>query len=79
MTAPDQCCINVKKLLSIKRRPHMTHCGHKPGRDPAAQQSPAVLRCAILSVAAIITPDRREWHPVEQSPPFNGGGNSAAA
>src|SRR5262249_6037165 len=25
MTAPDQCCINVKKLLSISRRPHMTH------------------------------------------------------
>ena len=22
--APDQCCINVKKLLSIRRRPHMT-------------------------------------------------------
>ena len=29
-------------------------------------------------IAAIITPDRREWHPVEQSPPFNGGGNGAA-
>jgi hypothetical protein len=25
-------------------------------------------------VAAIITPDRREWHPVVQPPPFNGGG-----
>ena len=24
MTAPDQCCINVKKLLSIRRRPYMT-------------------------------------------------------
>jgi hypothetical protein len=24
MTAPDQCCINVKKLLSMRRRPHMT-------------------------------------------------------
>ena len=24
MTAPDQCCINVRKLLSIRRRPHMT-------------------------------------------------------
>ena len=24
MTAPDQCCRNVKKLLLIKRRPHMT-------------------------------------------------------
>jgi hypothetical protein len=29
-------------------------------------------------IAAIITPDRREWHPVEQSPPFNGRGNGAA-
>jgi hypothetical protein len=28
MTAPDQCCINVKKLLSIRRRPHMTQSGH---------------------------------------------------
>src|SRR5262245_63285967 len=27
MTAPDQCCINVRKLLSIRRRPHMTHSG----------------------------------------------------
>jgi hypothetical protein len=27
MTAPDQCCINVKKLLSIRRRPHMTQSG----------------------------------------------------
>src|SRR5262245_7790516 len=31
MTAPDQCCTNVRKLLSIRRRPHMTHSGH-PGR-----------------------------------------------
>src|SRR6266404_1363080 len=31
-------------------RPHrslMTHSGHKPGRNPAAQQSPAVLRCVL--------------------------------
>ena len=28
MTAPDQCCINVKKLLSIRRRPHMTQPSH---------------------------------------------------
>ena len=25
-------------------------------------------------LAAIITPDRREWHPVTQPPPINGGG-----
>ena len=30
MTAPDQCCINVKKLLSIRRRPHMTHSRPRP-------------------------------------------------
>jgi hypothetical protein len=39
MTAPDQCCINVKKLLSIRRRPHMTQSGHEPGRNPAVQHS----------------------------------------
>jgi hypothetical protein len=34
MTAPDQCCINVKKLLSIRRRPHMTPSGlRKHSRD----------------------------------------------
>src|SRR6516162_9155325 len=40
MTVPDQCCINVKKLLSIGRRSHMTQSGHKPGRNPALQRSP---------------------------------------
>jgi hypothetical protein len=25
-------------------------------------------------LAAVITPDKKEWHPVEQPPPFNGGG-----
>jgi hypothetical protein len=34
MTAPDQCCINVKKLLSIRRRPHMTLGGHRRARGP---------------------------------------------
>ena len=27
-------------------------------------------------LAAIITPDKKDWHPVEQSPPFNGGGSA---
>jgi hypothetical protein len=30
-------------------------------------------------IAAIITPDRREWQPVEQPPPFDGGGSTAGA
>jgi hypothetical protein len=25
-------------------------------------------------LAGVVTPDRKEWHPVEQPPPFNGGG-----
>ena len=29
---PDQCRINVKKLLSIRRRPHMTQCRDRPER-----------------------------------------------
>jgi len=30
-------------------------------------------------LAAVITPDKKEWHPVEQPPPFNGGGGGAQA
>jgi hypothetical protein len=30
-------------------------------------------------IAAVITPDKKDWHPVEQAPPFNGGGAGAAA
>ena len=31
------------------------------------------------TLAGVITPDKKEWHPVEQPPPFNGGGAAAAA
>jgi hypothetical protein len=30
-------------------------------------------------LAAVITPDKRDWHPSEQPPPFNGGGGAQAA
>jgi hypothetical protein len=30
-------------------------------------------------LAAVITPDKKEWHPVEQAPPFNGGGATGSA
>ena len=30
-------------------------------------------------LAAVVTPDKREWHPSEQPPPFNGGGAGAGA
>jgi hypothetical protein len=30
-------------------------------------------------IATVITPDKKDWHPVEQPPPFNGGGAGAAA
>jgi hypothetical protein len=30
-------------------------------------------------LAGVITPDKKEWHPVEQPPPFNGGGGGAQA
>jgi hypothetical protein len=29
-------------------------------------------------IAAVITPDKKDWHPVEQPPPFNGGGDAGA-
>jgi hypothetical protein len=46
MTAPDQCCINVKKLLSIRRRPHMTR-GQVRGEN-VAPSGAAQVRSAIF-------------------------------
>src|SRR3984893_11399632 len=37
--------------MEVSPRPtpsSLTHCGHSLGRNPAAQQSPTVLRCAIV-------------------------------
>jgi hypothetical protein len=33
MTAPDQCCKNVRKFLPRRRRPHMTQSGHRTRAD----------------------------------------------
>jgi hypothetical protein len=30
-------------------------------------------------LAGVVTPDKKEWHPVEQPPPFNGGGAPSSA
>jgi len=30
-------------------------------------------------LAAVITPDKKEWHPSEQPPPFNGGGAASSS
>jgi hypothetical protein len=30
-------------------------------------------------IAAVITPDKKDWHMIEQPPPFNGGGAGATA
>jgi len=30
-------------------------------------------------LVAVITPDKKEWHSIEQPPPFNGGGRAATS
>jgi hypothetical protein len=30
-------------------------------------------------LAGVITPDKKDWHPVEQPPPFDGGGPASSA
>jgi hypothetical protein len=47
MTAPDQCCINVKKLLSIRRRPHMTLSGHWAAPKPATEHDRGEHSCKL--------------------------------
>jgi hypothetical protein len=47
MTAPDQCCINVKKLLSIRRRPHMTQLRRWATRFAVVHNAAFLGRCDI--------------------------------
>ena len=63
------------RTVSLKQFEGMTFIGRigiekgRPKNDGSGENWPDKN---IL--AAIITPDRREWHPILQPPPFNGGG-----
>ena len=66
------------RTVSLKQFEGMTFIGKigiekgKPKNDGTGENWPDKN---IL--AGVITPDKRDWHPLEQSPPFNGGGAPA--
>ena len=68
------------RTVSYKQLEGMTFVGKiviekgKPKNDGTGENWPDKN---IL--AGVITPDKRDWHPVEQPPPFNGGGGGAQA
>jgi hypothetical protein len=68
------------RTVSLKQFEGMTFIGKigiekgKPKNDGSGENWPDKN---IL--AAVITPDKKDWHPVEQPPPFNGGGGGAQA
>ena len=43
---------DIRRSLLLVGSSRMTRSGHRPDRNPAAQQSPALPRCAILSVGS---------------------------
>jgi hypothetical protein len=68
------------RTVSLKQFEGMTFIGKigiekgKPKNDGTGESWPDKN---IL--AAVMTPDKKEWHPSEQPPPFNGGGSGAQA
>ena len=66
------------RTVSLKQFEGMTFVGKigvekgKPKNDGTGESWPDKN---IL--AAVITPDKKEWRPSEQPPPFNGGGGGA--
>ena len=67
------------RTVSLKQFEGMTFIGRigiekgRPKNDGSGENWPDKN---IL--AGVITRDKKEWHPVEQPPPFNGGGGSGA-
>jgi hypothetical protein len=68
------------RTVSLKQFEGMSFVGKigiekgKPKNDGSGENWPDKN---IIAVA--ITPDKKEWHPVEQPPPFNGGNARATA
>jgi len=68
------------RTVSLKQFDGMSFVGRigiekgKPKSDSSSENWPDKN---IL--AGVITPDKKDWHPVEQPPPFNGGGGGAQA
>jgi hypothetical protein len=68
------------RTVSLKQFDGMSFVGRigiekgKPKNDSSGENWPDKN---IL--AGVITPDKKDWHPVEQPPPFNGGGGGAQA
>jgi len=66
------------RTVSLKQFEGMTFIGKigiekgKPKNDGTGESWPDKN-----VLAAVITPDKKEWHPSEQPPPFNGGGGGA--
>jgi len=67
------------RTVSLKQFEGMTFVGKigiekgKPKNDGTGENWPDKNM-----LAAVITPDKKEWHPSEQPPPFDGGGNGGA-
>jgi len=71
---------HAARTVSLKQFEGMTFIGKtgiekgKPKNDGSSENWPDKN---IL--AAVITPDKKDWHPVEQPPPFNGGGGATSS
>src|SRR5262245_25842456 len=70
--------VRAKRTVSLKQFEGMSfvaRIGIEKGRlknDGSGARFPDRNR-----LAEVITPDKKDWHPVEQPPPFNGGGGGA--
>jgi hypothetical protein len=76
---PEARAARTKSLKEFQGLTFIAKIGIEKGKpkdknDPSGEKWPDKN---ILT--AVITPDKRDWHPVEQPPPFNGGGNGAAS
>jgi hypothetical protein len=77
--SPDARAARTKTLKEFEGITFIGKIGIEKGK-PKDKNDPTGEKWADKNIlAAIITPDKRDWHPAEQPPPINGGGVSSAA
>ena len=75
--SPQARAARTKTLGQLEGLKFIAQIGIEKGRPKGNNNTEFWSDKNIL--AGVVTPDKRDWHPVEQPPPFNGGGGNAAA
>jgi hypothetical protein len=75
--SPQARAMRTRSLGQLQGLTFIARIGIEQGKPKGSNNNDCWPDKNIL--AGVVTPDKKDWHPVEQPPPFNGGNSRTAA